>query len=97
MKSKSFCEDLTEGKFSFPIIHCVRVQPADRRLLHILQQRTGDIDVKKHAVAWMRQCGSIDYTRAATRMLKQEILDDISALGGHAQLSRLIEELDNQL
>ena len=23
-KSKSFCEDLTEGKFSFPIIHCIR-------------------------------------------------------------------------
>jgi geranylgeranyl diphosphate synthase type 3 len=24
MKSKSFCEDLTEGKFSYPIIHCIR-------------------------------------------------------------------------
>lgn len=24
MKKKDFCEDLTEGKFSFPIIHCIR-------------------------------------------------------------------------
>merc|ERR1711871_97913 len=23
-QNKSFCEDLTEGKFSFPIIHCIR-------------------------------------------------------------------------
>ena len=31
MKSKSFCEDLTEGKFSFPIIHCIRSNPDDTR------------------------------------------------------------------
>ncbi|CAN0365362.1 unnamed protein product [Discosporangium mesarthrocarpum] len=54
MKGKSFCEDLTEGKFSFPIIHCVRAKPDDHRLLHILKQRTDDFDVKKHAVMWMQ-------------------------------------------
>lgn len=26
MHSKSFCEDVTEGKFSFPILHCIRHQ-----------------------------------------------------------------------
>jgi len=27
MKKKDFCEDLSEGKFSFPIIHCIRNDP----------------------------------------------------------------------
>ena len=44
-----------EGKFSFPIIHCVRAKPNDHRLLNILKQRTEDMDVKKHALAWMKQ------------------------------------------
>lgn len=44
-----------EGKFSFPIIHCVRAKPGDHRLLNILKQRTEDVDVKKHALLWMKQ------------------------------------------
>ncbi|CEG76137.1 Putative Farnesyltranstransferase [Rhizopus microsporus] len=38
--NKGFCEDLTEGKFSFPIIHSIRTDPSNRQLLNILKQRT---------------------------------------------------------
>lgn len=40
MDNKGFCEDITEGKFSFPIIHSIRTVPHDHRLLSILKQRT---------------------------------------------------------
>ena len=45
MKSKSFCEDFTEGKFSFPIIHCVQegAKKGDNRLVNILKQRTDNV------------------------------------------------------
>lgn len=33
MVNKSFCEDLTEGKFSFPIIHSIMADPEDSRLI----------------------------------------------------------------
>jgi geranylgeranyl diphosphate synthase type 3 len=36
MINKSFCEDLTEGKFSFPIIHAILKNPEDHRLLSML-------------------------------------------------------------
>eukprot|EP00126_Sphaerothecum_destruens_P012950 Sdes_comp22154_c0_seq1m20671 len=38
MKSKSFCEDLSEGKFSFPIIHSILSDPMNTQLVNILKQ-----------------------------------------------------------
>jgi len=31
--NKGFCEDLTEGKFSFPVVHGVRADPSNRQIL----------------------------------------------------------------
>ena len=63
MDHKSYCEDLTEGKFSFPIIHAIQSNPSDHRLMHILKQRTNDKNVKKHAVEYIRSVGSLEYTQ----------------------------------
>ena len=41
-QSKNYCEDLTEGKFSFPVIYAIKKDPCDTRLLNILRQRTED-------------------------------------------------------
>lgn len=97
MQTKSFCEDLTEGKFSFPIIHAVRNRPGDSRLLSILRQRTEDEAVKRYAVQWMQQCGSITYTRDCLKQLYSEIRKEIASLGGHDGLMALLEKLDAQL
>ena len=97
MQSKSFCEDLTEGKFSFPIIHSVHAFPEDTRLLNILRQKTEDVDVKKHAVKWMEHTGSMKYTRDTLVVLHSEVLSAISDLGGHVRLTALVNKLDAEL
>lgn len=97
MQSKSFCEDLTEGKFSFPIIHAIHSHPEDSRLLNILRQRTSDERIKRYAVEWMIQCQSLIYTRNVLKELKENILKEISRLGGHIVLVTLMDKLDNQL
>lgn len=33
MEHKSYCEDLTEGKFSFPIIHAIHSHPHDGQVI----------------------------------------------------------------
>jgi geranylgeranyl diphosphate synthase type 3 len=85
MQTKSFCEDITEGKFSFPIIHAVQSRPDDKRLLNILRQRTEELDVKRYAVQWMNQLGSVVYTREVIPFLPVWVPDffltDILLLG----------------
>lgn len=97
MKSKSFCEDLTEGKFSFPVIHCVKKDPNDTRLLSILKQRTQDVDVKQYAQQLMRDAGSLAYTREKCVHLKKAIMTQIEGFGGNEPLLHLIETLDVQI
>ena len=97
MKSKSFCEDLTEGKFSFPILHNIRQDPHDRRLWNILKQRTDDTDVKRYAQRLMKESGSLTYTRDKCRSLMTDTIRGIEEMGGNVPLTKLLKLLDVQL
>jgi geranylgeranyl diphosphate synthase type 3 len=70
-KGKGLCEDLTEGKFSFPIIHSIRSEPSSHRLLSLLQQKTKDPDLQKLAVACMENTQSFQYYRDKLSILTQ--------------------------
>ena len=61
--NKSFAEDLTEGKFSFPIIHGIRKHPDDNQVMSILRQRTKDNDVKKYCVDYLIRVGTFQYCK----------------------------------
>ncbi|EAW22307.1 FPP/GGPP synthase family protein [Aspergillus fischeri NRRL 181] len=61
---KGFFEDLTEGKFSFPICHAIREGNKNRdMLLHMMRLKTEDLEVKLEAVRILEAAGSLDYTR----------------------------------
>lgn len=78
--NKGLCEDLTEGKFSFPIIHSIRTNPSNRQLMNILKQKTDDQEVKRYAVKYMESTGSFEYCRVVLRELKQRALRMIEIL-----------------
>ncbi|KAI2642335.1 isoprenoid synthase domain-containing protein [Xylaria nigripes] len=68
-QKKGLCEDLTEGKFSFPILHSIRSNPSSLELLHILAQRPTDIDTKKYAVRCIEKTGSLGHTKELVSVL----------------------------
>ena len=63
--TKGFCEDLTEGKFSLPVIHSIRSSTtSNNELLNILKLRTSDHNLKSYALGYMlSQTKSLDYTK----------------------------------
>ena len=67
--NKGMCEDLTEGKFSFPVIHSIRADPTNHQLLSILKQKPTDVQVKQYAVSYMEGTGSFEYTRRVLAVL----------------------------
>ena len=86
---KGTCEDLSEGKFSFPVVHSVRADLTDRRLLNILARRPTDDETKKYAVEYIESTGSLSYTKRAVARLMEEakrVADEIDGASGKSQV-----------
>ncbi|XP_017036108.1 terpene synthase isoform X2 [Drosophila kikkawai] len=92
-ENKSFAEDLTEGKFGFPVIHAVRTQKQDKQVLHILRQRTHDIEVKKYCITLLEKLGSFQYTRKVLESLDAEARAEVARLGSNPYMDRLLNKL----
>lgn len=79
-ENKGLCEDLTEGKFSYPIIHSIRANPQNRQLINILKQKTTDDEVKKYAVKYMESTDSFEYCKDILRDLNDKAMSMIESI-----------------
>lgn len=91
--NKGYAEDLTEGKFSFPIVHGVRSQQENNPIMSILRQKTTHIDVKKYCIDYMESIGTFEYTREVLRELEESLRKQVEGLGGNPHLLNLIDKL----
>lgn len=91
--NKSFAEDFTEGKFSFPIIHSIHATPMNHQVINILRQRTEDNELKRFAITCIEASGSFDYTRTVLEGLEADSLAELKKLGGNKMLHALIGKL----
>ncbi|KAJ6257964.1 Dimethylallyltranstransferase [Drechslerella dactyloides] len=93
-KNKGFAEDLTEGKFSFPIIHSIRANPTNLQIINILKQQTQDNGVKQYAVAYMRdETKSFTYTESVLRDLHEQAAGLLASFGDNPALTAILEKL----
>lgn len=91
--TKSYCEDLTEGKFSFPILHAINNKKNDQEISAILKQRTEDVALKRRCVELLEEAGSFEYTRNVLNKLHEEARAEISKLGPNEYMDALLKEL----
>ncbi|CAO3597065.1 unnamed protein product [Absidia cylindrospora] len=91
--NKGFCEDLTEGKFSFPIIHSIRSDSTNRQLLNILKQRSQSIELKQFALQLLEKTKTFAYCRRFLAKMETEARNDIALLGGNQMLEKIMNML----
>ncbi|KAI0421267.1 isoprenoid synthase domain-containing protein [Xylaria grammica] len=96
-ENKGFCEDLTEGKFSFLIIHSIRADPLNMQLLNILKQKTTKDTVKWVAVKYMESTGSFEYTKKVLDVLIQRARKAADELTGDTEKSVGIHKILDKL
>lgn len=94
-ENKSYCEDLSEGKFSFPIVHAIQTHSEDRQIMNILRQRTKDVEVKRYCVSLLEKFGSFAYTRSVMGELDAKARAEVERLGGNPLLVAVLDELVN--
>ncbi|KAH8832701.1 terpenoid synthase [Flagelloscypha sp. PMI_526] len=85
--NKGFAEDLTEGKFSFPLIHGIRAKKEDRQILSVLQKRPTTPTLKRHVI------NSMKYTLDVVKNLEGQVRQEILRLGGNAALEAIVDAL----
>jgi geranylgeranyl diphosphate synthase type 3 len=94
MKSRgSFADDLTEGKYSFPIVHAILFGIQSERLKEILKLRTKDENIKKEAIQIIEESGSLEFTRAEMTKLVGQINELLSALEGNKIVEKIMQSL----
>lgn len=94
---KNFAEDITEGKFSFPVIHSINSTPNSTELLSILRRRPTDIELKQYAISIMERTNSLEYTEQVLRQTEQSVREEIENLGGNKILSKIVDYLMSKM
>ncbi|KAG6860770.1 hypothetical protein C0995_007802 [Termitomyces sp. Mi166 len=96
-KNKGFAEDLTEGKFSFPVVHSIHADKTNHQVLNILQKRPTTPTLKIHTIDYMRtRTKSFEYTLMVLERLEDQTRKEIRRLGGNAKLEGIIDFLSVQ-
>ncbi|GAA5956045.1 hypothetical protein JCM21900_002576 [Sporobolomyces salmonicolor] len=93
--NKGFCEDFSEGKFSFPIVHAIRADQSNRQILNILRERPSSPSPKTYAVSYMTtKTRSFAYTRDVLRSLTRQAFDEVERLGGNRGVEEILKRLE---
>ena len=93
-QKKTIAQDLSEGKFDFPIIHAIHSgHPDSGKVLEIVKQRTESEDVKLYCVSLLEKIGSLAYTKKKLEQLEKDIRQERNSLGGNPLLEDFVGEL----
>ncbi|VDO84214.1 unnamed protein product [Schistosoma curassoni] len=92
-RKKTFAEDLTEGKFSYPIVRAINDYPDDNQVMNILSQHTSNSSLKLYCVKHLLELGALEQTVLKLAKLEERCSQLIVKYGNNPLLSEVIQKL----
>ncbi|KAJ8330585.1 hypothetical protein O5D80_001560 [Batrachochytrium dendrobatidis] len=93
---KGYAEDLTEGKFSYPIVRCIHKDSSkSSQLCSILRQRTRDMDIKKYAIEILENAGVFADTAKELKSMERKAREMVVKHGGNQVLEQILDGLSH--
>ncbi|KAF8554836.1 terpenoid synthase [Imleria badia] len=91
---KGFAEDLSEGKFSFPIIHGIRGKRDSKYIINVLRLRPKGSMLKQLTISYLKDVThSFEYTLSVLNSLEAQARAEVRRLGGNPKLEAIIDML----
>lgn len=93
--TKGFCEDISEGKLSFPVIRALNKVGGEKkdRLIKLLRARSTLKKVKLEVLEILNSCGAMQYTKDKLTQLRVEIGKEIERFGENPLLESVMGKL----
>ncbi|KAF8809407.1 terpenoid synthase [Phlegmacium glaucopus] len=92
--NKGFAEDLSEGKFSFPIVHGIHANKSSRQVMNVLQKRPTTPTLKIYTIDYLKnETKSFEYTLSVLVTLEAQTRKEIARLGGNKGLEAIMDLL----
>ncbi|KAK7035397.1 hypothetical protein VNI00_011928 [Paramarasmius palmivorus] len=91
---KGLAEDLSEGKYSFPVIHGIYAEPSETLLIDVLTERPKTPTLKLEAIDYLRhRTRSFEYSIEVLDRIEDEMRQEIARHGGNEHLEAIMDAL----
>lgn len=95
---KGYFDDLTEGKFSYPISHAIWGGSEDsNRIVETLRLKTNDPAAKAYVATCLKDFGSLARTRQVVRGLDERARSLLQEAPANPVLEKLLDKLTDGL
>ena len=91
--TKGFADDLTEGKYSYLIVHAIRSHPEDQTIQKIVEMRPTDLQTKRIAVKHIEKLGTFAHCEQLLTDLMQQIEQELEYLEPNEIMLSLLKAL----
>jgi geranylgeranyl pyrophosphate synthase len=83
---------MTEGKFTFPLIHAVQTMNNDE-VYEIVRRKPRDLETKQKCVKLLREIGSQEHCLSVLKALHRKLCEEAKKIGPNPYMEMALEHL----